>query len=72
MWPWTRQTVGARKSPDENGGVIGQLTAYETRERWVPNPNGKRMLTWVLYPPKFNSTKVYPAIKIFLGGPQGL
>ena len=56
---------------DENGGIIGQLTAYETRERWIKTTDGKKMLTWVLYPPQFDSTKVYPAIEIFLGGPQG-
>ena len=56
---------------DENGSVIGQLTAYETRERWIKTTDGKKMLTWVLYPPQFDSTKVYPAIEIFLGGPQG-
>ena len=56
---------------DENGGIIGQLTAYETREHWIKTTDGKKMLTWVLYPPQFDSTKVYPAIEIFLGGPQG-
>ena len=56
---------------DENGGIIGRLTAYETRERWIKTTDGKKMLTWVLYPPQFDSTKVYPAIEIFLGGPQG-
>lgn len=56
---------------DENGGVIGQLTAYETRARWIKTTDGKKMLTWVLYPPQFDSTKVYPAVEIFLGGPQG-
>jgi dipeptidyl aminopeptidase/acylaminoacyl peptidase len=56
---------------DENGDIIGQLSAYETRGRWIKTTDGKKMLTWVLYPPKFDSTKVYPAIEIFLGGPQG-
>lgn len=56
---------------DENGGIIGQLTAYETRARWIKTTDGKKMLTWVLYPPQFDSTKVYPAVEIFLGGPQG-
>ncbi len=60
-----------RRITDENGGIIGQLTAYETRERWIKTTDGKKMLTWVLYPPRFDSTKVYPAIEIFLGGPQG-
>ena len=56
---------------DENGHIIGQLTAYYTEQRWIKTVDGKQMLTWVLYPPQFDSTKVYPAIEIFLGGPQG-
>lgn len=66
------ETDGAfSRITDENGGIIGQLTAYETRERWIKTTDGKKMLTWILYPPEFDSTKVYPAIEIFLGGPQG-
>ena len=56
---------------DENGHIIGQLNAYNTEQRWIKTVDGKQMLTWVLYPPQFDSTKVYPAIEIFLGGPQG-
>ena len=37
----------------------------------VPTADGGEMLTWVLYPPKFDRTKEYPAIEICLGGPQG-
>ena len=47
------------------------LESGEIEERWITTVDGKKMLTWVLYPPKFDSTKVYPAIEIFLGGPQG-
>lgn len=56
---------------DENGRILGQLSPYKTEERWIKTVDGKKMLTWVLYPPHFDSTKVYPAIEIFLGGPQG-
>ncbi|MBQ6283460.1 MAG: S9 family peptidase [Bacteroidales bacterium] len=56
---------------DENGHIIGQLESGDIQERWITTVDGKKMLTWVLYPPKFDSTKVYPAIEIFLGGPQG-
>ena len=56
---------------DENGHILGQLEACNIEERWIKTVDGKQMLTWVLYPPKFDSTKVYPAIEIFLGGPQG-
>ena len=67
----SRQDGSFSRITDENGDIIGQLSAYETRERWIRTTDGKKMLTWVLYPPKFDSTKVYPAIEIFLGGPQG-
>ena len=56
---------------DENGPIISQLDSYETEQRWITTVDGKKMLTWVLFPPKFDSTKVYPAIEILLGGPQG-
>ena len=56
---------------DENGHILGQLEPCDIEERWITTVDGKKMLTWVLYPPKFDSTKVYPAIEIFLGGPQG-
>lgn len=56
---------------NENGHILNQLDACKTEARRVRTVDGKEMLTWVLYPPKFDSTKVYPAIEIFLGGPQG-
>ena len=56
---------------DENGHILGQLDPCNIEERWITTVDGKKMLTWVLYPPKFDSTKVYPAVEIFLGGPQG-
>ncbi|MFA7034661.1 MAG: prolyl oligopeptidase family serine peptidase, partial [Bacteroidales bacterium] len=40
-------------------------------ERWIPTTDGKKMLTWVVYPPHFDPAKVYPSILLCLGGPQG-
>ncbi len=60
-----------RRITTENDGIISQLTPYRTEQRWIKTVDGKDMLTWVLYPPQFDSSKVYPAIEIFLGGPQG-
>jgi len=56
---------------DENAHILSQLAEHKTEMRMVKTVDGKDMLTWVLFPPQFDSTKVYPAIKIFLGGPQG-
>ncbi len=56
---------------DENGHILGHLDHCNIEERWIRTVDGKQMLTWVLYPPQFDSSKVYPAIEVFLGGPQG-
>ena len=55
----------------ENSHILSQLAEHETEARWLETVDGKKMLTWVLYPPQFDSTKTYPAITICLGGPQG-
>ena len=55
----------------ENEHILSQLSEHETEARWLKTVDGKDMLTWVLYPPQFDSSKVYPAITICLGGPQG-
>ena len=56
---------------DENGHILSQLKPYKTEKRMVKTVDGKDMLTWVLFPPEFDASKVYPAIEICLGGPQG-
>ena len=56
---------------DENGHILGQLKGHKTEKRYVKTVDGKDMLTWVLFPPEFDAAKQYPAIEIFLGGPQG-
>ena len=55
----------------ENNHILSNLEKHETEARWLDTVDGQKMLTWVLYPPKFDATKEYPAIEICLGGPQG-
>ena len=55
----------------ENSHILSQLKGHKTQMRTVKTVDGKDMLTWVLLPPDFDSSKVYPAIEICLGGPQG-
>ena len=56
---------------EENAPILSQLKPHKTEARWIKTVDGKDMLTWVLFPPEFDSAKTYPAIEIFLGGPQG-
>ena len=55
----------------ENEHILSQLAEHNTEARYVKTVDGKDMLTWVLYPPQFDSAKKYPSILICLGGPQG-
>ena len=55
----------------ENDELISKLDEPKVEERWIKTTDGKKMLTWVLYPPKFDESKKYPSILVCLGGPQG-
>lgn len=55
----------------ENHHILSQLKDISMDSRMIRTVDGKDMQTWVLYPPEFDSTKVYPSILICLGGPQG-
>ncbi|MBR4775737.1 MAG: S9 family peptidase [Bacteroidales bacterium] len=55
----------------ENEHILKQLEQHKTEALWLDTVDGQKMLTWVLYPPKFDASKTYPAIEICLGGPQG-
>lgn len=54
----------------ENKHILEQLAMGKTEERWIETTDGKQMLTWVVYPPDFDSTKTYPALLYCQGGPQ--
>lgn len=55
----------------ENKDILSQLTMGDVKKRWVETTDGKQMLVWFIYPPHFDSTKVYPALLYCQGGPQG-
>lgn len=53
-----------------NAPVYANISMGNVEERWIETTDGKQMLTWVIYPPDFDSTKKYPAILYCQGGPQ--
>lgn len=59
-----------RQLTDVNGYIFDQLTMPTVEKRMVPTTDGKEMLTWVIYPPKFNPAEKYPSILYCQGGPQ--
>lgn len=54
----------------ENKDILVQLKMGEVEERWITTTDGKKMLTWVVYPPNFDRTKKYPTLLYCQGGPQ--
>lgn len=53
-----------------NDAAYAKIKLSKVVKRMIPTTDGKEMLTWVIYPPDFDSTKKYPAILYCQGGPQ--
>lgn len=58
------------KVTEVNDNILSQLKMPEVRERWTKTTDGQQMLTWVVLPPNFDSTKSYPTLLFCEGGPQ--
>jgi dipeptidyl aminopeptidase/acylaminoacyl peptidase len=59
-WPLTQ----------ENTAVLASFRPCTIEERWVTSTDGKKVQTWVVYPPDFDPGKKYPLITYCQGGPQ--
>ncbi|MEG0517539.1 MAG: S9 family peptidase [Bacteroidales bacterium] len=55
----------------ENKATLEKLDEPVIEQRWMTTVDGKKMHTWIVFPPKFDKSKVYPALLMCLGGPQG-
>ena len=53
-----------------NDDVLSQVRMGKVEEHWIKTIDGKDMLTWLIYPYDYDSTKVYPALLYCEGGPQ--
>jgi len=53
-----------------NKDLLDQLSFGQVRKRWIKTTDNKDMLTWIIYPPHFDSTKKYPTLLYCEGGPQ--
>ena len=54
----------------ENKNIYDQIEMSTVEPRWQKTTDGKEMLTWIIYPPKFDPKKKYPTILYCEGGPQ--
>ena len=53
-----------------NSQLLSEINLAKMEKRWIPTTDGKKMLTWVIYPPNFDKNKQYPALLYCQGGPQ--
>ena len=70
QWDGTNETDTVEQLSFENKEILDRLDTPTMEDRWMTTVDGKKMLTWIMYPPHFDSTRTYPAIEILLGGPQ--
>ena len=55
---------------NENENIYSQITMGTVVPRWQKTTDNKEMLTWIIYPPHFDSSKKYPTLLYCEGGPQ--
>jgi len=54
-----------------NDKVYANTNLGKVEKRMTKTTDGKDLLSWVIYPPDFDSTKKYPTLLYCQGGPQG-
>ena len=55
----------------ENDQYYNGISLSQVKKRMTKTVDGKDLLSWVIYPPDFDSTKQYPTLLYCQGGPQG-
>ena len=55
-----------------NKDLLSKLNLPTFEKRFVTTTDNKQMVTWVVYPPKFDASKKYPILLMCTGGPQGV
>jgi len=71
LFAFDPQTGEERQITFTNRELLEKITMGKTVGRWMTTADGQQMLTWIIYPPHFDSTKQYPALLYCKGGPQG-
>lgn len=55
-----------------NDDILSKVRMGKVEEHWIKTHDGKEMLTWLIYPYDYDSTKFYPALLYCEGGPQSM
>ena len=66
------EMVEGTKLTTINDEALSKVSMGKVEEHWIKTVDGKDMLTWLIYPYNYDSTKVYPALLFCEGGPQSM
>ncbi|MES2629355.1 MAG: S9 family peptidase [Bacteroidota bacterium] len=53
-----------------NDAAYGKIAMSKVEKRYTETTDGKKMLSWVIYPPNFDPNKKYPTLLYCQGGPE--
>jgi dipeptidyl aminopeptidase/acylaminoacyl peptidase len=70
LFAFSKKKGESRVITHENDAIYANLKLSPIQKRWIKTTDGKDMLTWVILPPDFDSTRTYPALLYCQGGPQ--
>lgn len=70
IWIFTPKTNSFEQLTHANHEELKGIAEPTVQEKWITTTDGKKMLTWVIYPPNYDSSKKYPALLYCQGGPQ--
>ncbi len=68
----TDEKSEGRKVSTFNDETLSQVRMGKVEPHWIKTVDGKDMLTWLIYPYDYDSTKTYPALLFCEGGPQSI
>ena len=67
------QTKSVTQITFENKHIFDHIKSVKYEERWVNSSvDDKKIHTYVVYPPDFDSSKKYPTVLFCTGGPQSM
>lgn len=70
IWIFTPKTNAMEQLTHANKEELKGIAEPTVQEKWITTTDGKKMLTWVIYPPNYDPAKKYPALLYCQGGPQ--
>lgn len=53
-----------------NDNIYKSITLSKVEAKWFTTTDGKKLQTWIIYPPNFDASKKYPTLLYCQGGPQ--